>query len=222
MMREHKKKNVSLQFIYLSISILSSLSVYYKFYVVKCSNIVGLMCFVDFYFTKKKDMIIHHMFVLIMLHYMNNHSDIIIRDDIVSVILSTEISTIFLITNTMLSYNSNNVVNVVNNVNAVNIFSRINKFCFVYSFIYYRIYKYYYSLIINSDVNAVLWKHSKNILDFSEIYIGMYGLFILNLYWCFLIFMKFFGWRSFRGLRDDFDGTLNKSIKGCDETKKMQ
>jgi len=39
-------------------------------------------------------MLLHHILVLSMLHYMNYHSDIENRKEIVSVILSTETSTI--------------------------------------------------------------------------------------------------------------------------------
>lgn len=211
-MRENNKTIIPLQFIYLSISILSSLSVYYNFYVIKCSNIVGIMCIIDFYFTKKKDMIFHHIFVLIMLLYMNTHPDIMIREKIVSIILGTEVSTIFLINNTLLStlivpHDKMIITKLINN------FKNANKGCFVFTFIYFRIYKYYSSLIIDKDVNMVLWEHSKNILEFSEIYIGIYGLFILNLYWVYLILMKIFCSGSGPG-----KGSY-KSIKSCNEAK---
>lgn len=78
----------------LGISLFSCFCIMTNFYIIICSNIVGFICLIDFYFVKKKDMLLHHILVLSMLHYMNYHSDIENRKEIVSVILSTETSTI--------------------------------------------------------------------------------------------------------------------------------
>ena len=174
-----KLKNLQLQFMYLSISILSCFCVMKNVYVISCSNIVGLMCFIDFYFVKRKDMILHHLLVLCMLHYMNNHADIKNRSEIVSVILSTEISTIFLTTNNLLEMEGNMVIA-----------KNINKILFVSSFFYYRIYNYTYYLILDNNIHKIFYYYSKNNLEFCEIYTGIYGLFFLNLYWCGIILKK--------------------------------
>ena len=90
-------KRENFQLIYLGISLFSTFCVTADCYLVECSNLVGLMCLVDFWFVKKKDMLFHHVCVLLMLHYMNAHPDITNRHQIISTILSTEISTIFLV-----------------------------------------------------------------------------------------------------------------------------
>lgn len=182
MVRENQKINklrLLLQFLYLSISIVSFFCVMTNFHVIPCSNFVGFMCFIDFYFVKKKDMLLHHFLVLCMLHYMNNHADIENRTEIVSVILSTEISTIFLTTNNLLE-NAENMVIVKN----------INKWLFISTFVYYRIYNYTYYLILDNNVHKIFYNYSKNNFEFCEIYGGIYCLFILNLYWCGMIFNK--------------------------------
>jgi hypothetical protein len=137
------------------------------------------MCLIDFYFVKKNDMILHHILVLGMLHYMNNHSHIENRIEIVSVILSTEISTIFLTTN--------NLLDVVCNMNVL---KNINKIVFLSTFVYYRIYNYSYYLILDKNIHNTFLIYSRNNFEYCEIYIGLYGLFILNLYWSCLILKK--------------------------------
>jgi len=178
MTRETLKK-VQLQLIYLSISVVSCFCVMTNFYVITCSNIVGIMCLIDFYFVKKRDMLLHHFLVLCMLHYMNNHACIENRNEIVSVILSTEISTIFLTTN--------NLLDITGNIIAI---KNINKLLFISSFVYYRIYNYTYYLIFDKNIHKIFLVYSKNNFEFCEIYIGIYGLFILNIYWCGLILSK--------------------------------
>jgi hypothetical protein len=126
-----------------------------------------------------------------MIDYMNTHHDILISENIISVVLSTEISTIFLITNSLLSNNYINQYFLKINRYLVTIIKSINSIFFIYTFLYYRIYSYYYYLIIDKSTNISFLKYSKNIYEFYEIYISIYGLFILNLYWSILIFIKF-------------------------------
>ena len=168
-----------LQCMYLGVSLYSCFCIMNNFYVITCSNIVGCMCLIDFCFVKKKDMLLHHISVLGMLHYMNTHPDITHRNEIVSAILSTEISTIFLTLNNLLE-NSFCTVNV----------KTINKIAFVSTFIYYRIYNYSSCLLLNANVHNAFFIYSKNNFDYYEMYIGLYSLFILNLYWSSLIFKK--------------------------------
>jgi len=205
-MREKEKVKVKeyflgIQKVYLSVSIFSSVCVFTNCYIIMCSNIVGVMCFIDLFLIKKKDMVIHHIFVLIMIHYMNSHSEIENREKIVSVILSTEISTIFLIINNLLNRNS------IENYDKYNklIVTNVNRLLFITTFMYYRVYSYYVSLIANKEIHNTLFIYSKSKFQLFEIYLGIYGLFILNLYWTIFIFIK-----------------LKKSIKSSDETKNVQ
>jgi len=205
--------NIYLQCTYLSISILSTLCVFNKFQLINCSNIVGLMCLIDFFYIKKRAMIIHHIFVLMMIDYMNTHPDIVIRENIISVILSTEVSTIFLINNSLLSNNYIKQYFLKINCYLVTIIKNINSIFFIYTFLYYRIYNYYYYLILDKSTNIVFLKYSKNIYEFYEIYISIYGLFILNLYWSMLIFIKFSSLLDY--------SKLYKSVESGYKTKNM-
>ena len=145
-----------------------------------CSNIVGLLCLIDFYFIKNKDMILHHILILSMIRYLNNYNNSIKNiNNIISILLSTEISTIFLITN-----------NLINNMTNISFLKNINKFIFIYTFVYYRIYNYFYYMIFNRNIINIFLGYSTNIFEICEIYIDIYGLFILNLYWTCLIFKK--------------------------------
>jgi len=205
--------NIYLQCTYLSIATLSTLCVFNNFQLINCSNIVGIMCLFDFLYIKKKDMITHHIFVLMMIDYMNTHPNILIRENIIRVILSTEVSTIFLINNSLLS-NSYITENFLKkNSYLINITKNINSIFFIYTFLYYRIYNYYYNLIIDKSTNIVFLKYSRNNYEFYEIYISIYGLFILNLYWSILIFIKFSSLLDY--------SKLCKSIKSRYKTKNM-
>jgi hypothetical protein len=128
---------------------------------------------IDLYVEKRKDMIFHHIMVLVMVHYVNQHRDIENINEMVSVMLSTEISTIFLILNNLLEKS------VVKNV---------NQMAFVSTFYYYRIYNYSY--LLERNVQTALFIHSRNNFKYCEICLGIYGLFILNLYWSTLILKK--------------------------------
>ena len=201
-----KDINLGVQTVYLSVSIFSTLCVISNCYVIICSNIVGMMCFIDIFLIKKKDMIIHHLFVLIMLHYMNTHPEIENREKIVSVILSTEISTIFLIINNLLNRNNRNNRDNTENYDKYNkiIITNINRLFFITTFMYYRVYSYYVCLLSNREIHNTFFIYSKSKIQLFEIYLGIYGLFILNLYWTIFMFIK-----------------LKKSIKGCDKTKNV-
>lgn len=189
---EKNKLNIYLQCTYLSLSILSTLCVINNFQLINCSNTVGIMCLFDFLYIKRTDMILHHIFVLLMIDYMNNnYYNIPISGNIISIILSTEISTIFLITNSLLS--NDYIIKDYLKINTyfINIIKNMNNILFISTFLYYRVYNYYFNLIIDKDTNISFFRYTKNVYRFYEIYISIYGLFLLNLYWTTLIFIKF-------------------------------
>jgi hypothetical protein len=186
-----------LQIMYLSISLLSSFCVFNNCYLLPCCNIIAVMCLIDFYFVKNKDMIFHHILSLCMIHHINiNNNEYI--NELISIVLKTEISTIFLTIN-----------NLLNCITTRPYLKNINKILFLLTFIYYRIYNYFYYLILNKNSNYILFIYSKNNFDICKVYISIYGLFILNLYWYYLILnILFQSWK--------------KSIKSSNETKNME
>ena len=170
-----------LQLLYLSTSLFSTYCVVSNRHLTACANLVGMMCLFDFWFIKKKDMILHHVFVIVMLHYMNNHTYNPNRNQIMSVILSTEMSTIFLTLNNLLE-NASSCSSIVR-------LKQMNKLAFVSSFVYYRIYNYSYYLL-NTEVQTSFLIYSVNPYDRWEICGSIYGLFLLNVYWTLLIVQK--------------------------------
>ena len=180
-----KIKKIQLQCLYFGVSLVSSLCVINNFYTVTCCNIVTTMCLFDFYYVKKKDMLLHHVCVVMLGHYMNTHPVLEYRNEIISVVLSTEISTIFLTTKNLLDITGYKTIARWR----ICPFRTINNYMFVFTFLYYRIYNYSY-LIFNKKINDDLLLYSKNNLELFEIYFGMYVLFIVNLYWSSIIFKK--------------------------------
>lgn len=169
--------STQLQCIYLGISMVSSFCVITNFNIVNCSNIIGLISVGDLYFVKKKDMILHHILVLFFLDYMNIHDDFKYKNEIVSTLLSSEISTIFLTTN-----------NLLDNYGNMGVFKHINQLCFVSTFFYYRIYNY--SIFFDKNIYNTFSIYSKNNFEFYKIYCVIYLFYILNLYWFSIIIYR--------------------------------
>ena len=170
--------NTYLQCIYLGISLISSGCVLTHFHTINCSNMVGIMCLGDLFFVKKKDMLLHHILVLSMLEYMNINDNNTYINQLVSTILRTEISTVFLITN--------NLLNSVGIISDMIVFKNINQFFFVTTFFYYRVYNYSY-LILDKNIYNSLSIYSRNDFEFYKMYGSICSFYILNLYWFIII-----------------------------------
>lgn len=169
-------------YVFLSVSVCSFLSAFYQYGVCECTNIIGIVCLLDLFIIQKPDMIFHHMLVLMMVQYVNNHYSIPYRDEMLSIFLRTEISTIFL--------EMNYILERVHKNKMVGICKTFNTICFIITFIYYRIYQYGYYFTMNPYIHPVLITFSKTHLEMAKVYFGIYGLFLLNLYWLFLIIAK--------------------------------
>lgn len=48
-------------YVYIGVSLISSICVMKNCYLVECCNLTGLKCLIDLYVVKKKDMIFHHI-----------------------------------------------------------------------------------------------------------------------------------------------------------------
>jgi hypothetical protein len=155
-------------YIYLTVSLVSGYCAMTNTHIILCSNMVGVLCAGELFFLKTKDAILHHILVLFIVHYINNHTELeyIVRD-----FLKTEISTIFLILRDLIGRHP------------------VNDVCFVTTFMYYRIYKYS-GMLLNPHLHKTLLIHSKTQYELCEIYMSMYLFFMLNVYWASLIVRK--------------------------------
>jgi hypothetical protein len=191
-------KKMFSNYIPLFVSTISTICLLKKYNVFLCSNGVAMYCIIDLCFLKRRDMILHHIFVLMMVFYMNIHRNIPIleRDSIITTILSSEISTNFLIINNIL-----NDFKWDSKIILENLLKKSNKICFISTFFYFRLYKYISKLILNKEFYFVINTYSYNNYANITIYCGIYGLFVLNIYWGKLI--------------------LDKCIKSSDKAKNM-
>ncbi len=157
-------------YIYLTISLVSGYCAMMNTHIIPCSNMVGVLCAGELFFLKTKDAILHHILVLFIVHYINNHTEL---EYMVREFLKTEISTIFLILRDLIGRHP------------------VNDACFVTTFMYYRIYKFS-GMLLDTNMHNTLVIHSKTPYELYEIYISMYLFFILNVYWASLIFSKLY------------------------------
>jgi len=126
------------------------------------------------------DMALHHMFSFMIIYFFYNHLYPITynmedKNKLIKNVLYTEVSTIFL---------------KLNNLIKNSILKKINQYCFIITFLYYRIYNYSITMIIDINVYLFIKNISKHYLYIYCIFIGIYGLFLLNIYWSLLIFQK--------------------------------
>jgi len=191
-------KKMFSNYIPLFVSTISTICLLKNYNVFLCSNGVAIYCIIDLCFLKRRDMILHHIFVLMMVFYMNIHRNIPIleRDSIITTILSSEISTNFLIINNIL-----NDFKWDSKIILENLLNKSNKIFFISTFFYFRLYKYISKLILNKEFYFVINTYSYNNYANITIYCGIYGLFVLNIYWGKLI--------------------LDKCIKSSDKAKNM-
>ena len=162
---------LTLQYMYLGISLASTGCCLFGVYLVPCSNFIALTCLIDFCFVKKKDMVLHHLFVLGMVHYLNTH-DIENNRELITHVMSSEISSIFLILNNLLQPGRLKTANQV---------------AFVSTFAYYRIYNY------TPVFQMTFYQLARNKYEMWEVYTSIYGAFVLNVYWGGLIARKALG-----------------------------
>lgn len=146
-------------------------------YLDECIYAVGTYTVVDLVFMRKLkvDILIHHIFALSIIAFFCIYTypvtyDVNEKMFLVKSVLSTEVSSIFLAANYLIPkarkglYYTNCVV-------------------FVATFLYYRIYYYYVNIISRPQTNHFIISVSKNGYHTIMVYVGIYGLYALNLYW---------------------------------------
>jgi len=116
------------------------------------------------------DVAVHHAFVLGILHpYLTTPGLEIHTYNEVSAILSTEISTIFLVIRNVIPAKYKTL-------------ATINNIIFIATFAYTRLYHYTTRLIYNAYLHNILQTHLTN-SQLIPLYTSLYGLYFLNLYW---------------------------------------
>ena len=136
--------------------------------------VVFSYCFVDLFFCKK-DLFIHHLLTLSGIYFCYIHSvDIEDTKSVYFSIISTELSSLFLILNIWLSDSKNTIMKTIKGINYILLIS---------AFVKLRVYDYYY-VITNPETYASFSKYTAgNIINSLHIYSSLFGLFIMNLYW---------------------------------------
>ncbi len=140
-------------------------------------------CFMDLLFCRK-DLFIHHSLTIstILFSYFYGMR---IEDstNIYSTLISTELSTFFYIFDFWLANYNGAIMYTVKGINSV---------IFVSTFTKLRIYDFYY-MLVNPETHTTLVKYTDNrIIPTLHIYIGIVGLFALNVFWFSLICKKIY------------------------------
>jgi hypothetical protein len=137
-------------------------------------------------FIAKGDAVWHHVFSLIGGYTSIKCIPLESQHLIFMPIFSTEITTVFLIIKLWMD-DYKEKKNVI-----FRILYGINDILFVSLFFKLRIYNFYFNLIHKPEVYIVLNKNIINVIDIILGYVGVYGLFILNIYWFSIICKKLY------------------------------
>jgi len=176
-------KALLVDYLTLSVSGISTVCILTKYNLIYCSYFVGVFCIFDLYYVvkiKKIDIIIHHLLVITLIYFLfSSKIDDSQKLPIVETILSTEISTNFLILKNILPGITSLPSSVVH----------INNLLFVSSFFYYRIYNYFVKILISKKLFYIMMNNFTGLPLFFSFF-SIYGFFALNLYWSGLILKK--------------------------------
>jgi hypothetical protein len=130
-------------------------------------NILKYYCAVDFALCTQ-DLALHHVSVIgLITTYQNNPQLLKTTTDLLSTIVSTEISTIFLITKPYIKNPTSQT---------------INSLLFISTFFYTRIYAYTTQLIYNPNLHQTFYD-TIPLFDYCLMETFLYGLYLMNLYW---------------------------------------
>lgn len=134
-------------------------------------NILKYYCIIDFAFCTQ-DLAIHHISVIgLITTYQNNPQLLQLTSNSLSTLVSTEISTIFLIAK---PYIKNPTAKTINNL------------LFMTTFFYTRIYSYTTYLIYNPQLHQIFY-NTIPLFDYALMETFLYGLYAMNLYWAAII-----------------------------------
>ena len=164
-------------YMYIGLCIYSGITYYYIEDKLLTANILTIYTLIDTIVNpviiNNYDYLFHHFLLLLsyVSFYYYDYRDFI--HITINPALSFQISSIFLSLDILFTrYNINKKIKYVNNI------------FFITTFIYYRIYRYYYDTLIHPDLFIFLNKYNKCIG------LIIYSFFILNMYWLCLIIKK--------------------------------
>ena len=138
--------------------------------------IVFIHSIIDFFLTNSIDLKIHHIFVFSIILLNNNNNNVLIEDRFIIIysLLKTEISSIFYI---LKYYIPNNTI-----------YATINNLTFYITFLKFRIIDNYLEIFNNNTIDIIINKYLyKNYFIKYYLIISLYGLYILNIYWFFIL-----------------------------------
>lgn len=160
----------------------------YKMLLNMCMFIISLQCLTDMLFCKN-EFYLHHISVLLLTTFMYMKQLENVEGQVLTLI-STEFSTIFFTTRSIL--NDNPLPFHMNKITLEKIRSAVDNL-FVCTFFYTRIYSYSRYLIFNKQFNQYMMMNYTNTpISFFHFYGANYVLYFLNVYWFCIILKKLF------------------------------
>lgn len=140
-------------------------------------------CFVDLFFCKK-EMILHHLFTLSAISFTILHNMSIYDSSYIYLaMMSTELSSLFYIFNYWMSDSKGTFMKIIKSINLI---------LFIVAFTKLRIYDYYY-FVTNPETYTIISNYTGGDIYCSlHAYSGVFGLFIINLYWFSVICKKIY------------------------------
>ena len=153
----------------------------YGYYDVSTNIIITAFAIIDSFFLVKKDLLLHHICILMFVFYRNYFH---VRDYygtlMITELIKTELSTIFIV----LDYWIPKKYKLLKTVNGIT---------FIVSFFKFRLYDTFYSIGTNQDLytnmNRII---DGSILGYTVCYGAFFILYALNLYWFVIIMKKYY------------------------------
>ena len=151
-----------------------------------CTNLIGLTCFIDFRKNRSIDIVFHHIITILMSTFVHKHvrpvgPSVYCQDanvyDIIRTILAIEIPTILLVIEKYVPKEQVKFKVAVQSTFAV-------------LFFYYRIYRFIRYVILDKEAKQLIDTTAPRPMDRAHIYGGIYGMFLLNVYWFGMIVRK--------------------------------
>jgi hypothetical protein len=141
-----------------------------------CNMLMGIYT-LDLFFNKEtytnNQYILHHILILFLFGTFHYYKYYDFFDILVNPALSFQISTIFLDISILLEH-----YNIHKNI------QNINLLFFISSFFYYRLYRYYYDVVINPEIFIYLEKYTYTLI------LVPFFFFTLNIFWACIIIKK--------------------------------